>query len=152
MSGTKNTTKKNKDPLQTQITIVMGIVIKNKKVLMTKRFEEECPDAHLKWELPGGKIKFGEEPKVAIEREIYEETGIIVKAENLVPIVRTCVWNYTTGIRQHTILLAFDCSYIGEDQQEAKDHHVESFEWKNISELTKIDILPGDLDFIREVI
>lgn len=130
----------------------MGVVIQDKKVLMTKRFEEECPDAHLKWELPGGKIKFGEEPNVAIEREIYEETGIIVKAEGLIPIVRTCVWNYTNGITQHTILLAYRCKYIGRDEQELKDHHVETFEWKKITDLKKIEILPGDIDFIKEVI
>lgn len=150
MSGIKNTKKRNNNSSHTQITIVMGVVIQDKKVLMTKRFEEECPDAHLKWELPGGKIKFGEEPNITIEREIYEETGVKVSAESLVPIVRTCLWNYTNGITQHTILLAYICKYTGQDKQDKKDHHVEKFEWVKISDLHKKEILPGDEDFINE--
>jgi len=135
MSGTKSTKKRNNDSKTSkkQITIVMGVVLNNNRVLMTQRFEEECPDAHLKWELPGGKIKFGEEPNITIEREIYEETGVKVKAQALIPIVRTCIWNYKIGI-----------------SQEKKDHHVEKFEWVRISDLHKKDILPGDEDFINE--
>jgi len=152
MSGTKSTKKRNNDSKTSkkQIIIVMGVVLNNNRVLMTQRFEEECPDAHLKWELPGGKIKFGEEPNITIEREIYEETGVKVKAQALIPIVRTCIWNYKIGIIQHTILLGYFCKFLRQDSQEKKDHHVEKFEWVRISDLHKKDILPGDEDFINE--
>ena len=33
-----------------------------------------------RWDLPGGKIDFGESPKQALEREIMEETGLRIKS------------------------------------------------------------------------
>jgi len=76
-----------------------------------------------------GKIKFGEEPNITIEREIYEETGVKVKADRLIPITRTCIRDYTSGLKQHTILIAYSCSFLGQDLQDRKDHHVEQFAW-----------------------
>lgn len=45
-----------------QITIFSGAVVKGDQILMVQRTEEECPEAHLKWEFPGGKVDFGETP------------------------------------------------------------------------------------------
>jgi 8-oxo-dGTP diphosphatase len=36
------------------------------------------------WGLPGGDIKFGEEPAEAVRRELWEETGLSVQATRLV--------------------------------------------------------------------
>lgn len=119
---------------------------------MTQRNEVECPLAHLKWELPGGKIDFGENPKEAIKREILEETGIRVKVQGLVPIVRTCVWDYTNGSRQNTILIAFNCKFVSEEKQREKDHHVQKFKWVKLSETEKLETLPYNLDFVKEAV
>lgn len=36
------------------------------------------------WSLPGGYIKSGEHPQEGIEREIYEESGLVVSADELI--------------------------------------------------------------------
>ena len=36
-----------------------------------------------RWDLPGGKIDFGESPQDALEREVMEETGLKVKSLHL---------------------------------------------------------------------
>lgn len=46
-------------------------------VLVKGWFSRQC------WELPGGGIKPGEDPARAASRELKEETGLSVKAENL---------------------------------------------------------------------
>lgn len=55
---------------------VVEAIVKNKdgKILLLKRSKL---NNHFvgKWQLPGGKVNFGEDPTKAIKREIIEETG-----------------------------------------------------------------------------
>ena len=57
----------------------IAILLEN-KVLLTRREDFEC------WCLPGGKVEDGESLGQSAIREIYEETGLIVKIERLVGI------------------------------------------------------------------
>ena len=50
---------------------------------LTMRRTKTAPSNPLKWDLPGGDIEFGEDPKESIIREIKEEAGFTVK--NLIP-------------------------------------------------------------------
>ncbi|WP_455211883.1 NUDIX hydrolase [Kaarinaea lacus] len=54
-----------------------AIVIHNNQVLLVKRAK---PPKQGLWCIPGGKIRFGETLQQAAEREIYEETGVTIKA------------------------------------------------------------------------
>jgi A/G-specific adenine glycosylase len=54
--------------------ITAGVVIKDRKLLITRRKPEGLLGGL--WEFPGGKIKEGEAPFAACVREILEETGV----------------------------------------------------------------------------
>lgn len=42
-----------------------------------------------KWDLPGGRIEFGESPRETLERELMEETGLKVEGATLLDVVPT---------------------------------------------------------------
>ena len=50
------------------------------ELLLLQRLKE--PEAGA-WGLPGGKIDFGEQAKVAVVREIQEELGVVIELERL---------------------------------------------------------------------
>jgi ADP-ribose pyrophosphatase len=58
-------------------TAVGAVVFKDKKILLVQR--RNAPQKGL-WAVPGGSIKPGETLGEATEREIYEETGLSVRA------------------------------------------------------------------------
>lgn len=59
-----------------RLRVALVIVVRDGRVLVTKRPAE----AHMGglWELPGGKVRPGEEPEAAARRELLEETGLRV--------------------------------------------------------------------------
>jgi 8-oxo-dGTP diphosphatase len=56
------------------LIVAAGIVIEGGKVLLSRRKQ----GTHLEglWEFPGGKVEEGEDPRVALARELEEELGI----------------------------------------------------------------------------
>jgi ADP-ribose pyrophosphatase YjhB (NUDIX family) len=70
------------------------------EVLLVKR---TTPRA---WELPGGYLNRGEEPRVAMAREVREETGLEVRADRLI------AWYDRTGFRPHRSPV-FACTPVG---------------------------------------
>ncbi len=124
------------------ITIFSGVVLKDNQVLMTLRDEEECPDAHMKWEFPGGKCDFGETPEQSVEREIFEETGVTAKVRQLLPYVQTCYWDYDWG-KQQTFCFVFVCDFIKQEEPKERDHHIAKIEWKDLKDIPNLPSLPG---------
>jgi 8-oxo-dGTP diphosphatase len=52
------------------VTIVDGIIIKNKKILLLKKHSKDY------YEFPGGKLREGESLTECLKRELKEEIGI----------------------------------------------------------------------------
>jgi 8-oxo-dGTP diphosphatase len=61
-------------PLAPTVLVAAGVLIERGRVLLSQR----KAGAHLEgaWELPGGKVEAGEDPRDALRRELREELGI----------------------------------------------------------------------------
>ena len=53
--------------------VTVAAYTENKKILIVKQFRKPAED--VLWELPAGKLEFGEDPKSCAIRELKEETG-----------------------------------------------------------------------------
>lgn len=59
---------------------VDGVCMYAGKLLLVKRKHEPGTG---QWALPGGFVEYGETPELAVEREVFEETGIAVTARRV---------------------------------------------------------------------
>ncbi len=58
---------------------VGALVFRENRVLLVKRNQ---PPGKGFWAIPGGRLKLGETLKEAAEREVMEETGVIIRARS----------------------------------------------------------------------
>lgn len=83
------------------IVAVAGLVTDaNGRVLMIRSPRRD-------WEFPGGQVEEGETLTAALEREVFEETGVRVAAGRLVGVY--------SNVKSHIVMLDFLCEYRGGD-------------------------------------
>jgi len=70
---------------------------------------------HGTWSLPAGAIEPGESPARAVVREVYEETGLQVRAERVLGVVGglQCRVTYPNGDRVEGVVTVFECTHVG---------------------------------------
>jgi 8-oxo-dGTP diphosphatase len=134
-------------PEKRQIVVVMGVVKQDDKILLTLRDEEGIDGAHMKWELPGGKLEFGEDPEKTVVREIKEETGYDIKVKNMIPITKTSTWDYPDH-KRHVLLLGFECECVsGEINKE--DGRIKDVKWFKLNDIDYSKTLKWTQEFIE---
>jgi len=73
-----------------QVICAAGIIVKNRKMLMTKR-RDLRPAFNNKWEFPGGGVENGESFDETLLREVKEETGYKIQKIEQLPDIFTAV-------------------------------------------------------------
>ncbi|OIO19543.1 MAG: non-canonical purine NTP pyrophosphatase, RdgB/HAM1 family [Candidatus Magasanikbacteria bacterium CG_4_10_14_0_8_um_filter_32_14] len=139
------------------IVVPVGIIIKEGKMLISKRNDPHNPRFHGKWELPGGSMEYGEKLEENVKREILEETACkveIIKQLNEIQVVASTGKNFNYQV----YLIPFVCKYI-ESVGEINDTEVMETKFVNLDDLTNYDFIEKNKEFlinllpeIREVI
>ncbi|MEK7680592.1 MAG: non-canonical purine NTP pyrophosphatase [Patescibacteria group bacterium] len=123
-----------------QIICVAGIIIKDKKMLVTKR-RDLRPEFNNKWEFPGGGVENGETFAQTLQREVEEETGYdILKKEQLPDIPSTIVNCGADGAYQVHLVL-YICK-IKSGQFKLADAETSDHGWYTYKEALKLNFLP----------
>ena len=129
--------------------IVAAAIVRDTHILLARRYQPELPEAHLKWELPGGKVKLEESPHDALIREIHEELGTEIRIVRLLPHAQSNIYHFKKGV-VHSIVLAFESVIArGGLPPHVAEQAVQKVLWVSKNELNKFDLLPGTEQFIK---
>lgn len=123
-----------------QVITVRAIIKHDDKVLLIKRSGGNPQFANL-FELPGGKVDFGEDPKAALQRELAEETGLEATSMQISEVYSRLD---VSDLQKQYISLVFWVSARNSSQIELGTEH-SKYSWKRLSDIQLNEIT----DFTR---
>src|SRR5260221_8506447 len=124
---------------------VGAVIVDHGRVLLVKR---GSPPLLGEWSLPGGVVELGETLRVAAEREALEETGLIVKAGEVLEVLDRIIPGKDAAPQYHYVLIDFLCTVHGGELHAGGD--VADARWANESELGKFKLERAALEVIRK--
>ena len=86
-----------------------------------------------RWVIPGGTVELGETLQEALVREMYEETGLVVRPREVV-LVFDRIQREGTAVQYHYVIIDYLCDYVSGDPRAGSD-----------AEEVAV-VAPGDLD------
>ena len=98
-----------------------AFIVKDNKLLVIKRRPNDVQRPNI-WEIPGGRLELGENPKEGIKREVKEETGIDIEVLHSLN-----VRHFKRDDGQVITMLIFLCKALNEDVKISEEHS--DFEW-----------------------
>ena len=121
-------------------TIARGVCVKDGKVLL-------CYPKDRRYSyLPGGHIEFGETGRVALVREMKEETGLDATAGELLGVVESSF--VQNGEKQCEINLIYKMEVERVEKVESQESWI-CFDWVDCDKLDSANLLPNEMvDFL----
>ena len=122
---------------------VGAVVVSADRVLLVQRAQAPLLG---EWSLPGGAVEVGETLSAAIQREVFEETGLVV---DVGPIVEVLDRIHTDGdgrIEYHYVLIDYLCSVVG-GQLDARSDAADA-RWATPDDLVLLGVNPVTRDVI----
>jgi 8-oxo-dGTP diphosphatase len=126
------------------LVVAAAVLVERGRVLLTQR----KAGTHLEgaWELPGGKVRAGEDPREALRRELREELGIDVAVGEIVDVTFHCY----EKPHKPVLLLFFEAARVaGSPDPCAID--VAAFEWAGADGLEPARFPAADVSVLEKV-
>jgi 8-oxo-dGTP diphosphatase len=125
---------------------VGAVVLRNGLVLLVQRGVEPARGL---WAIPGGGLKLGETLQQGAEREILEETGIVIRAGAPVFTCDSFERDEDGRIRFHYVIVDMSADYVSGDVKAADD--AMEARWVSPAEIHCISATKSTLKLLRQV-
>ncbi|MBN2801324.1 MAG: NUDIX domain-containing protein [Deltaproteobacteria bacterium] len=123
------------------LRVVAGVLLRGEEVLLAQR--PAGKRQALLWELPGGKVEPGEGDAEALERELLEELGVVVRAGEVLAEVRH---RYEHGV---ILLIAMRCELLDGTPQ-ALEHA--ALAWAAPAAFDDYALAPADRPLLDKIV
>ena len=123
---------------------VGAVVFKTDRVLLVRRGQ---PPAQNLWAIPGGKVGLGVTLQKAAEREILEETGIVIRARHPIFTFDLLEKDRNGVIRYHYVIVDLIADYVAGDIQ-AGDDAVEA-RWVGTDDIRQLSVNPKTASLLQ---
>jgi 8-oxo-dGTP diphosphatase len=114
---------------------VGAIIVEDGRVLLIKRAKAPLLG---EWSIPGGMLELGETLRQGAEREALEETGLVVRATDLLGVFDRIVPDETKRTLYHYVLIDFLCQKVSGDVLAAAD--ASDARWFNRADLSSLSL------------
>jgi 8-oxo-dGTP diphosphatase len=118
--------------------VVAAVIRRGERVLVSRRRADQ--PMPLLWEFPGGKVEPGEDPVVALEREVREELGCVVRVGRIHEVVFHAYEAFDL------VMLVYACEIL---EGEPRAVQVAEIDWVAVTLLPELELLPADYPLAR---
>ena len=141
----KNRPSQHKNEYPDHPRVAVGaVVFKEGRVLLVRRGQPPAEDL---WAIPGGSVEIGETLQHAAEREIWEETGIRIRAARPIYIFDVIERDENEGIRFHYVIVDLSAEYMS-GELSAGDDAVEA-RWVSAEEIAELALNASTLKLLK---
>jgi 8-oxo-dGTP diphosphatase len=126
---------------------VGAVIVDRGRAVLVRRATEPLRG---EWSIPGGVLEIGETLRAGAEREALEETGLVVKAGEVLGVFDRVVPGDDGRTRFHYVLIDFLCERISGELRAGGD--AADARWVTVKELEEIEIAEPAAGLIRRAL
>ena len=129
---------------------VGAVVIHQSKVLLILRNQAPAKDM---WAIPGGSVELGETMKSAAEREVMEETGLQVRAGDVVYTFDAIHTDAQGRVQYHYVIVDLLAEALDPDQPLRPADDVRDAAWFTLADLAnpELPISPTTYELLQSI-
>jgi 8-oxo-dGTP diphosphatase len=123
---------------------VGAVIIEDHRVVLVQRRQ---PPLQGEWSLPGGAVEVGETLSAALQREVLEETGLVVAVGAMVDVLDRIHANAHGRVEYHYVLIDYVCTVIAGELGAGSD--AADARWVAAHDLLSLSLNPVTLAVIE---